>query len=207
VVEAASGRFIPRAAITFMGLSLGAFELGTAGKRASLAIRLWGPGATNASPGSSSNGSWLDLSTIGTRGRRPRPDTGCVGTEARRAAEGVGRAPRLEGTPPAPELSVLDPNRCHHAVDHRLSRLPRTRHREQVRICPRARRKDTAMRLKIRGRVAADGKHRSHPVVRDGNHPRPSRKDQQPRSRSSRARRRPGTGALGKSVIPPRGST
>src|SRR5205809_1076242 len=33
-----------------------------------------------------------------------------------------------------PELGVLEPNRCHHAVDHRLSRLPRTRHREQVRI-------------------------------------------------------------------------
>src|SRR5436190_651498 len=35
--------------------------------------------------------------------------------------------------------------------------------------------------------VAADGEHRPHPIDRDRDDPRPSRKNQQPRSRSSRA--------------------
>src|SRR5438128_834354 len=54
--------------------------------------------------------------------------------------------------------------------------------------------------------VAADGKDRLHPVDRDGNHPRPSRKNQQPRSRSSRAHGAvPGPGALGKERHPAAG--
>src|SRR3989449_11746759 len=65
--------------------------------------------------------------------------------------------------PPAPELGVLDPNRCHHAVDHRLSRLPRTRHREQVRIV-HGRAKGHVDALEDPWEAAADGKHRSHPV-------------------------------------------
>src|SRR2546426_1402402 len=87
--------------------------------------------------------------------------------------------------PPAPELGVLDPNRCHHAVDHRLSRLARTRHREQVRIV-HGRAEGHVDALEDPREVAADGKHRSHPVDRDGNHPRPGRKDEEPRAGSPR---------------------
>src|SRR5207253_7760316 len=52
--------------------------------------------------------------------------------------------------PLAPELGVLESNRCHHAVDHRLSRLPRTRHREQVRSSPTFRRPMTTVWLKTK---------------------------------------------------------